>query len=1127
MTRVLGQIHELTQRSGRFLAPLLLVILVTGEGGPGRPLREFSTAVQATAAADSIAQRTPTTPSLSGEDSPSTQGREEPPRFEHLSITDGLSQNSANCILQDDKGFMYFGTQDGLNRFDGFDFSIFRPLPNDRNSLTHNYIHSLLQDRNDRIWIGTNGGGLDRFDPNTKQFINYRYVADDPYSLSSNIVYSIIQDREGTIWVGTYHGVNRYDPEQDRFSHYHLNPNDPRSLGHNIVRIIYEDQAGMLWIGTDSGGLDKFDPETEQFTHYRHNPADPWSLSNNSVRAIFQDRTKALWVGTDSGGLNRFDPDTEQFTRFKHKPDDPHSLSHDSVQAIHADQSGLLWIGTNGGGLNSLDPVTGRIQHFKHDLNDPYSLSSDFIASIFEDQTGTLWIGTFGGGVNRLDRWNKRFVHYQAIPNNANSLSENLVWALQQDREGDLWIGTNGGGLDHYNRDTGEWRHYRHDPSDPKSLSSNIVRSIFEDQSGDLWIGTQGGCLDRFDRSSSSFHHYPVNAGGNCQSGDTSILSMFQDRSGQLWIGFSRRGMRQLDPTTGRLSYLSDLDFGNVNTIRQGPEDSLWIGTSFGLIRWSLDSGWLEHHDHKNDDPESLSSNLVMSVLHDRLGTLWVGTFGGGLNRLNQNGEVVRHYRVQDGLPNDVIYGILEDDRGNLWLSTNMGLSRFDPRKETFTNYDVDDGLQSNEFNAGAYFQTTAGEILMGGINGFNVFYPEQIVDNPHAPPIVLTALTQEGQEVVTEQAVENLNQVRFGWPNNSFAFEFTALNYSQPHKNQYAYLLQGFDDNWNYVGARRYGTYTNLPGGNYVLRIIGSNDDGVWNREGVSVAITIVPPFWETWWFRGTTVLILLAGVFTAYRQRVNKIERQAHEFERQVKERTAELMKTNELLNQEIAERQRAEEALDRQAVEAAVLAERNRLARELHDAVTQTLFSASLIAEVVPQAWESDPESGREQLEQVRLLTRGALAEMRALLLELRPEALAEAKMEDLLLQLGRAMSSRIGIPVSVSAIGESNLPAAVKIGFYRVAQEALHNASKHANARQVHLVLTVESSQVILSIQDDGCGFEIDDIPPGHLGVGIMRERAAAIDARFDISSEPGEGTRVEIAWQRPPEEKGDE
>ena len=1122
MHKATRQILELAHRGGRRLTPLFaIIILITASGELPCPTpARLAAAVPPTAGMIHAEETQPGPSGLAAEHSAPKPAPDESLKFEHLSVTEGLSQSSVNCILQDDKGFMWFGTQDGLNRYDGYDFAVFRPLPDNPNSLSHNFILSLFQDRAGTLWIGTNGEGLDRYDKETRQFINYRFVPGDPHSLSANFVFSILQDRDGILWIGTAGGLNRYDPDRDHFIHYVHDRSDPHSLSDNSVRSIFEDQDGTLWIGTGRGGLDKFDREMEHFTHFRHDPADPQSLSSDFVRAIYQDRAGVLWIGTEGGGLDQYDPAMKRFINYEHKADDPNSLSNNSVRSIYQDREGLLWIGTDGGGLNSLDRETGHFVRYQSDLNNPFSLSSDFIGPVFEDQTGTLWIGTHGGGINKIDRSTKRFAHYRAIPNNADSPSNNLIWALVQDRGGTLWVGTNGGGLDSYDRDKDEWRHFQHDPADPSSLSSNIVRSIFEDRTGDLWIGTQGGCLDQFDRSTENFVHFQVDENGSCLTGGASIQSIFQDGAGALWIGFSDRGLGQFDPSSGRLAYISGWNRGEVRAIRQGPEKSLWIGTSGGLVRWDPDKGWLDHYHYDAGDSDSLSSNLVMSVFQDRSGILWVGTFGGGLNRFEQDSETFIRYREQDGLPSDVVYGILEDERGYLWLSTNMGLSQFDPQTETFANYDMYDGLQSNEFNAGAYFQNESGEMFFGGINGFNAFYPERIVGNPFVPPIVLTALTQDGQELMPGQAVENIQEASISWPKNFFEFEFTALNFSQPEKNQYAYMLQDFDDDWNHVGTRRFGRYTNLPGGNYLLRIIGSNDDGVWNMEGVSVTITIVPPFWESWWFQGMVLLMLAGTVVGAYLRRVRGIETQTRELESQVNERTAELLRTNELLTQEIAERRRAEEALAQQAVEAAVLAERNRLARELHDAVTQTLFSASLIAEVVPRAWEADPESGRQQLEQVRLLTRGALAEMRALLLELRPEALAEAKMEDLLLQLGRAMSSRTGIPVSVSANGCSALPPVVQITFYRITQEALNNASKHADANQVWVALSCEPGRAALSIQDDGRGFDVDKIPPGHLGVGIMRERAASIDARLTITSEPGEGTAVAIDWQEP-------
>ena len=404
--------------------------------------------------------------------------------------------------------------------------------------------------------------------------------------------------------------------------------------------------------------------------------------------------------------------------------------------------------------------------------------------------------------------------------------------------------------------------------------------------------------------------------------------------------------------------------------------------------------------------------------------------------------------------------------------------------------------------------RTAAAEMFFGGENGLNAFFPEQISENPHPPPVVVTALSLFNEVLRTNLSANE--RIRLDYQDNFLSFDFAALDYNNPAKNQYAYKMEGVDNDWVYAGRRRHVDYPNLSPGEYVFRVKGSNSDGVWNEDDYAVRITITPPFWGTWWFRGGVVVILLGVVLVGYRLRVRNVEARSRELEKQVVERTAELQ-------QEIEQRTQVEAALREREREKAVAEERGRLARELHDAVTQTLFSASLIAEVLPRIWDMNQERGRQQLEEVRTLTRGALAEMRTLLLELRPEALTKAKMEDLLRQLGRAMTGRTGVPVDVVIEGECKVPPAVQIALYRIAQEALNNSAKHADPSQVEVRFTDEQGQTTLSISDDGRGFDVENIPAGHLGVGIMRERAESIGAQLEFKSEPGHGTQVVVVW----------
>jgi signal transduction histidine kinase len=563
-----------------------------------------------------------------------------------------------------------------------------------------------------------------------------------------------------------------------------------------------------------------------------------------------------------------------------------------------------------------------------------------------------------------------------------------------------------------------------------------------------------------------------------------------------------------------------------VRALYEDTGHDLWFATDDGLSVFDREIGRVIRYRTGSESARN-SSRMALNAIHqDSTGALWIGTRG-GLLRFDPTEAVFTHYGEEDGLADDVVQAILEDEQGYLWISTTGGLSRFDPASGTFRNYDVSDGLHGYEFTH-ACCKSRDGTLFFGGINGFNALAPGRVKDNPYPPPVVLTSLTQGGRDVVIGSAVENTTSARLTWPNNFFEFGFVALNYHQPEKNQYAYKLEGFDREWNVVGTRRFGRYTNLPGGTYSLRIRAANNDGVWNEEGISVKVTVVPPFWATWWFRGGTLLVLLTGAAAGYQLRVKGIEARSRELEKLAADRTVALSRANELLKQEIAERKRAEEALAQRAAEAAVAAERSRLARDLHDAVTQLLFSASLIAEALPEIWEHDQDEGRELLAEMRRLSRGALAEMRTLLLELRPATLTETSLGELLHQLAEAATGRTDVSIVVREDGAPVLPHEVHVALYRIAQEALNNIIKHARARRATISLCCVpggvrgdgQQQVTLSVMDDGCGFDPGHIPPDHMGLGIIRERAERIGAELGIESVLGRGTEVTVRWRGP-------
>jgi signal transduction histidine kinase/streptogramin lyase len=791
------------------------------------------------------------------------------------------------------------------------------------------------------------------------------------------------------------------------------------------------------------------------------------------------------------------DPATHNVRFFQQDPLDTNSINTDYLSTVYEAQSGDLWIGTYEFGLERFNPSTEWFTHYQNEPSDPNSLSSNFVMSIYEDRSGVLWIGNgIGGGINKLSADIERFGHYKNIPGVPYSLSGNLVTSISSDQDGVIWIGT-GNGLDRWNSKTGDWRNYQNNPDDPNSLNGNMVRSVFVDSSDNLWVGTERG-FARYDREGDHFFHYPDSP---------VVMWMHESQSGNIWLA-TKSGFFEYDRQADQLTLLKK-GFSWKIMVVEDQDGLVWVGSSGdGLDRYDPTNGDWQRFEHDPDDSSSLSNDFVESIHEDSTGILWIGT-GGGLNRFDRENQKFTHYRVKEGLPHDYVNGILEDDQGNLWLSTQGGLSKFNPKTEAFTNFDFGDGLQSNFFWRNAYHQTASGEMLFGGENGFNIFHPLEINDNPHVPPVYISQLSLFNQ--IYQTNLQSGDQIELNYQENFLSFDFVALDYNNPDNNQFAYRMDGIDEAWVMAGTRQHADYPNIKPGKYVFRVMGSNDDGVWNQSENTLYINIKPPFWGTLWFQGLVALGLVGAVYGFLRLRVRNLENRSRELEAQVQERTAALADANELLAQERAE--------------AAVAEERTRLARELHDAVTQTLFSASLLAEALPTSWDNDPVEGRQLLGEIRQLSRGALAEMRTLLHELRPTTIAETALNELLRQLAEAVTGREGIPVNVVVDYRCDLPPDVHVALYRIAQESLNNIVKHARANEVSIQLkcttdmdsSLTARRVSLTIKDNGRGFDMERIPSDGMGLGIMRERADSVSAALQISSQPGRGTQIEVVW----------
>jgi len=817
--------------------------------------------------------------------------------FDHLSVDQGLSQVTGNCVIQDRFGFMWFGTQNGLNRHNGYDFRIYLHDPEDAASLADSYIWTLFIDSRDRLWVGTYNGGLNQYHYETDTFRRILHSPSDDRSLSNNTVRAIAETADGAIWVGTDNGLNRMDPATGECRRYLYREQDPASLSDNIVLALCVDAQNRLWVGTRNGGLNQYRPATDDFRRLRIEPGPSREPGAESITALRADRDGRLWVGTIRSGLHRLDPATGHWEHFHHDPGDPASLPDESIHVILQGRNGTVWIGTESRGLSRYHGPDGTFGHYRFSPGDPTSLCDNYIRSLYEDRSGTLWVGTYHRGFSKYNRFKRKFVHYKHDPSEPGSLSNNTVRSIFEDSRGTLWIGTAGGGLNRLRGDSGTFETFRHDSRDPFSLSDDTVRTIAEDAAGRLWVGTDRG-LNRFDAARQRFISFRHDPQQPASLSDDHIRDIFCDSAGTLWIGTNTGGLNRFNPAEESFTHYRH-DPADPDSLCQDCayvifEDSrgrLWIGTEGGLARFHAETEVFINFRHQTREQSSLSQDIITSLLEDRKGRLWIGTWGGGLDLFHPESHTFSHFTEKDGLPSNAISGILEDGQGRLWISTINGLARFDPDKSDVRRYDVSDGLQSNGFNGGAYFKSASGEMFFGGINGFNVFRPADVRDNPYIPPVILTQFRKFEQAVQPGKPVWLLDRIELSHQDNYIAFEFAALDFADPAKNQYAYKLEGFDQDWIRCGTRRFASYTNLDGGEYVLHIRAANNDGVWNETGLQLQLYIRPPFYETAWFYTLSGLALLLAVMTIIRTRTRHLQRLRKKLKAMVDERTWQL--------------------------------------------------------------------------------------------------------------------------------------------------------------------------------------------------------------------------------------------
>ncbi|GAB3044842.1 two-component regulator propeller domain-containing protein [Spirosoma pulveris] len=806
-----------------------------------------------------------------------------PIKFEHLTVKDGLSDNRIWSMLQDRKGYLWFGTLDGLSKYDGYSVITYKYRPHDSTSISHNIIFKIWEDAQGLIWTGTAESGLCKFDPATEQFTTYRPPPPiDQADPALRAVSAINEDQEGRIWVGTYGGeLRRFDKKTGLFSQkYGLNyePSvDESARGIDAIFTIYKDRTKALWFG-NKAGVHKLlltpgpagAPAQCHFKQYHHDPSSSNSLSGNVILSIYEDKKGLFWIGSEQRGLNRFDPKTGVFTHYRHNPKNPHSLSSDSLfeESVVEDAQETIWIGTHNG-LNRLNDDQTTFTRYQHDPTDATSLGSNVVSKILMDRAGSLWVGTLNG-VSRIDPHPLPFRSATASLAPLNALRGSVVSALYEDKTGTLWIVTETG-LASFHQKSGLFTRYK---SRPDFQINWRGCSVLEDRSATFWIGS-GHKLLRFDRKAGQFLTSASQRLSKLLANDL-VLALYEDCKGLLWIG-CQHITRSYDATTGLIqeyrhdpANLNTLADHQVNAIQEDNRGNLWFGHgSNGISKLNRKTGTITRFQHRVNDTTSFSSNTVLCIYRDTKGILWFGTSAGGLCRLNEQSQTFTTFTDQQGLASNTISAILEDNQGNLWLSTNGGLAQFCPTTHKFTNYDAQDGLQSNQLTHAAV-KGRDGTVYIGSDNGLNAFKPHEITPNRYVPPVVITRFRLFDTVVPGKQEA---TQIELTYRQNFISFEYAALNYTNPQKNQYRYKLEGVDADWVQAGTRRMANYTDLDPGEYVFRVKGSNNNGVWNEQGTTMHIIIHLPWWRTGWFICLVLSVVTCLVYGGLRYRVKQI--------------------------------------------------------------------------------------------------------------------------------------------------------------------------------------------------------------------------------------------------------------
>ena len=1015
-------------------------------------------------------------------------------KFIHLLPGTNQTENSITCFLQDRQGFMWIGTKGGLFRYDGYNFTSFNMEPNNENSLSDNYIRCMIEySRDELILIGTNNGGLNIYDKKTGQFSRFLHNEDDSTSIGSNTIFDLLEDEDGNIWLATIlGGLNLFDIGKKVFKKYFIDEKNPGSLSKNYIKCLYLDKSDGLWVGTRFLGLYLFDRKSEKFLRIFKESENPDNIPADNIWSITKDHANNLWIGTKNNGVFHLKKDNKNNYRSE-KLDTTNGLYNPSVIKIFCDNKGIIWAGIWAGGLYQYNDKTRHFNHYKNDEENPQSLSSNHVLTIYEDNAGTLWIGTHAGGINIVQPKKWKFHPHQFNKIKKNTVHVNEVRSIFcQEQLTTLWIGTTKG-LFKLNTKNGDSVNYRHIPGSGQSMIHNVVNDICQGKDQNfLWIGTPIG-LTFMNTITDEFIHYKSNVIDSSAPYNINITKILRDKEGILWIGTTHIGLVRFDPAKKEFkTYRNSSNIStriiplSIRTIFEDNNGKLYIGTSNGIHIFDKRTERFNIFS-KDLNFNSLLNTSITTIHRDSQNILWIGTSDYGIIKYDQQSGTFKYFSKKDGLASNYICGILEDKNGIFYISTDNGISRFDLYKEEFINYGIGEGLHGTEFMGNAHCKSKNGKMFFGGINGFTYFVPEEMVKNDFIPPVYITKFKVLNSQYNPVENILYTSSIKLSYKMNSFSMEFVALNYINSQKNQYLYKLEGYDQEWHEGENIREVVYKNVAPGNYTFRVIGSNNDGIWNEQGDTLSINIKPPIWKTWSFRIIISLLTIGLIFYIIRRRFALLKR-----ETDIRRRFTHAL----IKNQEF---------------------ERKRIAAELHDSLGQDLLVIKNQTNLVLRK-EKKRGTTIDRLEQICSIADEAIANIRQISYNLHPYQLEKIGLTDALKSMIDKINeaSNIKFEYEIDDI-DGLLHKEQEINCYRVLQELLNNILKHSKAIKAWIEIKRSKQLIDIRVKDDGIGFDYEIIKNENQGFGLsgVKERIEILQGKLELKSSINGGASVTI------------